>query len=529
MSLIVQQLSYYHPDKELLFRDISFSVNKGQKIALTGNNGSGKSTLLEVISGKLKASSGTVSYPSSPYYVPQHFGQYDELTIAEALHIDKKIAALKAIIAGDASADNFTILDDDWDIEERALAALAFWDMESFSLTQKLANLSGGEKTKVFLSGIKIHSPSITLLDEPTNHLDSASREKLYDFIEQSGSAMLIVSHDRTLLNQLPYTYELERNGITAYGGNYEFYKAEKEKNVSALQAKLESKEKELRMARKTAREAAEGKDKRDGRGQKKKIKEGMPRIMMNTLKDKAERSTAKLKEVQAEKQENIYQGITEIKKAIPDISQMKVNFDSSALHNGKKLIVAQHVNFAYSTDNLWEEPLNFELKSGDRLSIEGGNGKGKTTLLKLITGELTPTEGVLTRADLKYIYIDQEYSIIKNELSVYGQAEKYNSRLLPEHEVKMILNRFLFSSGTWDKPCRKLSGGEKMRLALCCLMISESTPDLFILDEPTNNIDIRNIEILTATIRDYQGTVLVVSHDEYFKKEIHVREKIKL
>ena len=147
--------------------------------------------------------------------------------------------------------------------------------------------------------------------------------------------------------------------------------------------------------------------------------------------------------------------------------------------------------------------------------------------MLRLITGELTPTGGTIERADFTYVYLDQEYSLIQNEYTVSEQAEAFNLRHLPEHETKTILNRYLFPQDVWNKPCGKLSGGEKMRLAFCCLMIADNTPDLFILDEPTNNLDIESIEIITATIRNYQGTVLAVSHDRDFLKETGIEQEI--
>lgn len=184
-------------------------------------------------------------------------------------------------------------------------------------------------------------------------------------------------------------------------------------------------------------------------------------------------------------------------------------------------------------TDNpeqfLWKTPLSFLIKSGDRLCVKGLNGSGKTTLLKLITGQLQTQTGTLTRADFTYVYLNQEYSIIDDRSSVLEQAYAFNSRNLPEHEIKIILNRFLFPAAEWDKSCRKLSGGEKMRLAFCCLMISNNTPDMFILDEPTNNLDIQSIEIITATIKNYTGTVIAISHDDYFIKEIDIDQPILL
>lgn len=529
MCISVQQLSYIHADKEPLFQNINLTVNKGEQVSLVGNNGSGKSTLLRIIEGGLKPVSGEVVCSSQPYYVPQHFGQYDQLTVMQALQVESKIKALQAIIAGDASIGNFTALDDDWNIEERCLAALSFWGLQHIRLDQPMCTLSGGEKTKVFLSGLQIHSPEIILMDEPTNHLDTGSRNKLYGFIESSRATMLIVSHDRTLLNLLPYTCELDRSTISLYGGNYEFYKEQKEQALAALQNQLSEKEKELRLAKKIAREALERKNKSSSRGEKSAVKKGIPRIMMGAMKEGAENSTVKLKNVHDDKMSSISSSITDIQTALPNMRQMKTDFNSPDLHIGKILVTAKDVNFGYGESRLWQDPLNLQIKSGDRIRFSGNNGAGKTTLLKLLLGELEPTEGTITRADFKYIYIDQEYSIVQPHLTVFEQLEQFNLFAKPEHELKMILSRFLFPVGTWDKSCSKLSGGEKMRLVICCLMVSNSTPDLFILDEPTNNLDIQSVNIITAAIKDYNGTVLLVSHDLYFVKEIKINRVVEL
>ena len=149
--------------------------------------------------------------------------------------------------------------------------------------------------------------------------------------------------------------------------------------------------------------------------------------------------------------------------------------------------------------------------------------------MIRLITGEYKPTVGNIKQSVFQYIYIDQEYSIIRNEFSVYEQIQEFNSRKLQEHEVKVILNRFLFPKEFWDKKNSHLSGGEKMRLLLACMQVSNNTPDLFILDEPTNNLDIQSMEILTNTLKDYEGTIVLISHDEYFIQEIHSERFIEL
>ena len=543
MSISIQQISYIHPDKEVLFSDLNFAISKGQKLGLVGNNGCGKSTLLQIIAGQLSPSSGVIVRPDDLYYIPQHFGQYDSLTIAQALQIERKQQALHAILAGDVSNENFTILNDDWNIEERSIAALDLWGLGQFTLSYPMNLLSGGEKTRVFLAGMDIHHPSVILMDEPTNHLDSSGRQRLYDWVEKYRSTLLVVSHDRTLLNLLPEICELEKHQINYYGGNYEFYKEQKTLMQEALQQRIEEKEKALGIARKVARETAERRDKQNVRGEKSNIRKGVPRIVLNALQGKSEKSTSKLTGVHQEKAEKLTNERNQLRGSLSPTAALKTDFNSSSLHTGKILVTAKEINFSYhsnsinidiqensiSKQQLWQAPVSFQLKSGDRLRIEGANGSGKTTLLKLITGQLQPQEGTLTRTDFSYVYLNQEYSIIDDRNSILEQAYAFNSRNLPEHEIKIILNRYLFPASEWDKSCRKLSGGEKMRLAFCCLMISNNTPDMFILDEPTNNLDIQSIEIITATIKNYAGTVIAISHDNYFIQEIGVEQCILL
>jgi hypothetical protein len=543
MSISIQQISYIHPDKEVLFSDLNFAISKGQKLGLVGNNGCGKSTLLQIIAGQLSPSSGVIVRPDDLYYIPQHFGQYDSLTIAQALRIERKQQALHAILSGDASNENFVVLDDDWNIEERSIAALDLWGLGQFTLSYPMNLLSGGEKTRVFLAGMDIHHPSVVLMDEPTNHLDSSGRQRLYDWVEKCRSTLLVVSHDRTLLNLLPEICELEKHQINYYGGNYEFYKEQKTLMQEALQQRIEEKEKALRIARKVARETVERRDKQNVRGEKNNIKKGVPRIVLNALQGKSEKSTSKLNSTHQEKAEKLTGERNQLRSSLSPTATLKTDFNSSSLHTGKILVTAKEINFGYHPNSdsndiqdnndfkqqLWQTPISFQLKSGDRLRIEGANGSGKTTLLKLITGQLQPQEGNLTRMEFTYVYLNQEYSIIDDRNSILEQAYAFNNRNLPEHEIKIILNRYLFPASEWDKSCRKLSGGEKMRLAFCCLMISNNTPDMFILDEPTNNLDIQSIEIITATIKNYTGTVIAISHDDYFIQEIGIEQRILL
>ena len=527
--LILQNITYTLPNRDLLFSNISLNLNPQDKIALIGKNGVGKSTLLRLINCEVFPIEGKLHLEAHPYYLPQVYGQFNHLTVAEALGVKERLAAFHAILAGDGSEENYAMLDDDWTIEERCEAALNYWELKDLQLDQKLETLSGGQKTRVLLAGISIHEPLLVLMDEPSNHLDTAGRELLYQFIRSTSSSLLIVSHDRKLLNQLNVICEMKSDGITTYGGNYDFYREQKEIELKALNQDMQNKEVSLRKARKKERETKERQQKLDARGKKKHLKSGTPRIMMNKLKNDAENSSSKLKNLHGKKIDNISQELRELRASLPEIDKMKFGFEDSSLHKGKILVEAKGINYSYDKDSIWKEHLNFHMLSGQRLALKGLNGSGKTTLIKLILGDFDPQIGELKRAINHSVYIDQDYSLLDNTLKLYEQAQAFNTSNLQEHEVKTRLSRFLFGKEDWNKSCSALSGGERMRLILCCLTLSKQAPDLIVLDEPTNNLDIQNIEILTKAINQYKGSLLVVSHDERFLEEINIESEIVL
>lgn len=527
--ILLQNISYGFPGGDLLFNSIYLTIQSHTKSALVGSNGMGKSTLLKIIADEIEPLNGNVHIQGDVFYVPQMFGNFNDRTVAECLKIDKKIDALYKITNGEVDDLYFETLNDDWDIEERSKVALEHWGLAALDLNQTLESLSGGQKTKVFLAGIQINQPEIILLDEPTNHLDLESRNLMHDFIKKTNAAVVIVSHDRSLLNLVDTIFELSNQGISAYGGNYDFYAEQKEIENEALQNDIHSKARALKKAKEKERETLERKQKLDARGKGKQEKSGVARIMMNTLRNNAEKNSSRLKSIHADKISDISGDLRDLRSSVRNVDQMKVNFNDSELHSGKVLISAEEINFKYGEEYLWTEHLNFEIRSGDRISLKGSNGSGKTTLVKLLLGDLLPSEGKIIKSDFHTMYIDQEYSLIDKEAGIYDFVQRFNDHALQESEVKTQLSRFLFGKETWDKKCGALSGGERLRILLCGLSISNTAPDMIILDEPTNNLDLQNIEILTNSIKDYQGTLLVISHDEIFLNEIGIEKEIPL
>lgn len=526
--LILQDITYIHPNKDVLFEHINLSVTANKKVSLIGHNGAGKSTMLRLIAGELTPFSGQIICNTDPYYIPQHFGQFDDLCIAQILKTDDKLKALQAILAGTGTDSDFDTLADDWTIEERIIQALADWDLQDLDIFQPLSELSGGQKTRVFLAGITIHSPQFILLDEPSNHLDFEARKRLYHLISATKATLVIVSHDRELLDLVDLTVELKNKHLSLYGGNYAFYVEQKAIEQAALEQDIHSQERALKQAKIKARDAMERQQKRDTRGRAQQEKAGVARIMLKTYKDQSEQSTAKMQTAHAEKTSYISQNLSTLRAGLPAIDQLQIRLNSLKLPAGKTVFDAEKLNFSYNGCPLWpDEGLTFKIMGGERIALKGLNGSGKTTLVKLLLGKLSPISGDLKSAVLQPVYIDQDYTLIDEHLTVYEQAQSYNGLGMEEHEVRTRLHQCLFDQEDWDKPCSALSGGERLRLALCCLTLQQHAPDLLVLDEPTNNLDIAGIRILTSAVSDYAGTLMVISHDNRFIADIGITREL--
>ncbi|NLZ74055.1 MAG: ABC-F family ATP-binding cassette domain-containing protein [Bacteroidales bacterium] len=529
MSIVVHNLGYTHPDGEKLFNSVSFSIQEGEKVALIGANGCGKSTIFKILAGQIQPTEGEISITEKLCYLPQQFNLNESQTIAEALGVSKKIEALQAILKGSVDEKHYQDLEDDWDIENRLQRNLAKWKMGTIDIQRKMKSLSGGEKTKIALTRIALDVSKIILLDEPSNHLDLDARLVLYQFIKESVATIMVISHDRALLNQLEVMLELTPNGLERYGGNYDFYKVQRTQQEEAFYSQLKEQEKNIRQSLQRSQQLAEQRQKKESRGRKRKEKGGLPRIIAGGLAGKAQQTTSRMKAEQEGKVEQLKNQLTEIHQRIKESIPLKIQLSPSDTHFGKILVQAKAINVRYNAIELWEEPLSFHIKAGDRVHLLGANGSGKTTLIQLVQSKLKVSTGCLFVADFTSLYIDQEYSLLEDEKTLMNQMQVFNEKALPESELYTLLHRHQFPSTVWDKKCKQLSGGEKMKLLLCCMSLRNNTPDLLLLDEPTNNIDVQSQEILSDVLKEYKGTMLVVSHDTYFVEQIDLNKAITL
>ena len=523
-----------------LFSKVNLQFTPGNCYGIIGANGAGKSTFLRILSGDLEPTTGEVIIPKEERMsiLKQDHFQYDAYTVLDTVMMGNQ-RLYDVMKEKDALYEKEDFTDEDgvkaseleaefaemggWEAESDVSRLIQGLGLSNDILYSEMSSLTAKEKVKVLLAQALFGKPDIILLDEPTNHLDTKGRTLLYEFIHRTNSTIIVVSHDRTLLNMLSATYEMSPTGMRFYPMSYREYKETVNAAVAAKVARLQNQQKELAKAERLAHKTMERQQKHASRGEKQSAKQCVARIAMGNLRNRSEVSTSRLNKAQQEKLQDMHQELNEIRKSISESTTMKINIGNSNLPDRKRLVEATDVTYRYDgRECLWQDaPLNLSIYSGERIWLQGDNGSGKSTLLKLVTGILRPADGEIWRSNpLNILYLDQEYSCIDGEKTVYGLLEACNTNK-PEHELKMLLNRFQFPAPTWDKKCASLSGGERMKLALCRLLILDNVPDMIIADEPTNNIDISSMDILAETLKSYKGTLLIVSHDEQFVHDI--------
>ncbi|WP_369194881.1 ABC-F family ATP-binding cassette domain-containing protein [Streptomyces djakartensis] len=505
-SITVTSLSFAWPDGTSVFEGLDAAFGPG-RTGLVGVNGSGKSTLLKLIAGDLPPADGTVRVAGEVGHLPQNVTLDTDLRVDEALGIARRRAALHAIEAGDVAAEHFETVGDDWDVEERALATLGELGLGHVGLDRTVGEVSGGESVLLRLAALLLRRPDVLLLDEPTNNLDLYARRRLYAAVRAWPGVLIVVSHDRELLDLVDQVADLRSGAITWYGGNYSDYEA-------ALEVEQEAAERMVRVAeadlRKQKRELADAQVKlarRKRYGQKMWDQKREPKIVMGARKRAAQESAGKHRIMHEEKLAEARERLDEAVEAVRDDDEIRVELPYTAVPPGRTVLTLRDLRLRHGA-----RVEGLDLRGPERVALIGRNGAGKTTLLRTIGGELAPEAGEVT-AHVPLRFLPQRLDVLDGELTV---AENV-ARFAPDstnNRVRARLAHFLFRGARADQKAATLSGGERFRAALAALMLAEPAPQLLMLDEPTNNLDMASVRQLTSALESYEGALLVASHD---------------
>lgn len=528
-EIVCNNLSYSTDNKKIL-NSLLFSLNQG-KIGLVGSNGVGKTTLLRLLVGQLRPESGSICANGTIGYLPQDHSAYLQgtiATIAAVLGIEQKLQALEVVTTGHGCLHDFDIIGDDWDIRERALKAMGTVNLGYLAITRNFETLSGGEKTRVLFARLLMNAPDFLVLDEPTNNMDTHSRSALYSAINAFDGGVLVVSHDRQLLKHMNQIAELSSLGLKLYGGNYDAYCGQKRIEQEALEADIIDATKLLKKTKRVVQQSKEKYEKRLAMGNKTRHEGGQPKMFLDYHKGRAEVTKSKL-ESRTDKRLSLARArLNEAKTKLEQKDFFDFDLEATHVPNGKIVIELQHVSFAYPGCDQIIKDLDLCVVGPQRVAIVGNNGSGKSTLLKLVVGSLEPVGGSITVGVECMAYLDQNLSILKHDQTIVQNFKRLNSNVA-DSDCRTRLATFLFSQDTVDKPVSSLSGGEKMRAAMACIFMGNNPPQLVLLDEPTNNMDLDSIQALESALSNYQGALIVVSHDKQFLENISIEEYVHL
>ncbi|MEV0961561.1 ABC-F family ATP-binding cassette domain-containing protein [Streptomyces sp. NPDC049910] len=509
-------LSFSWPDGTSVLQDFQLAVGPG-RTGLIGLNGSGKSTLLRLIAGELAPTEGGVRTAGEVGYLPQDAALDTALRVDEALGIAATRTALHAIEAGHVQEEHFTAVGDDWDVEERAVAALTQLGLGHIGLDRTVGEMSGGECVLLRLAALLLARPDVLLLDEPTNNLDLSSRGRLYEAVEAWSGVMIVVSHDRELLERVDQIADLRDGEVTWYGGAYSAYE-------EALAVEQEAAERMVRVAeadvQRQERELAEAQVKlarRKRYGQKMFEQKREPKIVMGARRRRAQVSAGKHRAVHTERLTEARERLAEAADAVRDDDAIRVELPYTKVHPGRGVLRLTEVELRYGT----LLGGGFELRGPERIALVGRNGAGKTTLLRTIAGELRQVAGEV-EAQVPLRFLPQRLDVLDEELSVVENVARFAPQAT-DNMIRARLARFLFRGQRADRPAGTLSGGERFRAALAALLLAEPAPQLLMLDEPTNSLDMASVRGLTEALDGYEGALIVASHDVAFLESLGI------
>ena len=515
-SLTCSALSFSWPDGTEVLDGLSLSIGRG-RTGLVGSNGSGKSTLLRLLAGRLRPTQGSVTVGGSLAYLPQNLTLDTGLRVDAALGIAERRTALRAIESGDVAVEHFETVGDDWDVEERALATLGELGLGHIGLDRTVGEVSGGESVLLRLAALLLRRPDVLLLDEPTNNLDLYARRRLYTAVENWPGVMVVVSHDRELLELVDQIADLRSGEVTWYGGNFSAYE-------EALAVEQEAAERMVRVAeadfRKQKRELADAQVKlarRKRYGQKMFEQKREPKIVMGARKRAAQESAGKHRIMHEERLAEARGRLDDAVEAVRDDDEIRVDLPYTAVPPGRDVLTLMDLELAYGA----RVTGGFDLRGPERVALIGRNGAGKTTLLRTIAGELEPVSGGAT-AHVPLRFLPQRLDVLDGELSVAENVARFAPGAT-NNRVRARLARFLFRGARADQKAATLSGGERFRAALAALMLAEPAPQLLMLDEPTNNLDMASVRQLTTALESYEGALIVASHDLPFLESLGI------
>jgi ATPase subunit of ABC transporter with duplicated ATPase domains len=520
-SVVLTDCSFAWPDGAVVLDRVTTAFGRG-RTGLVGANGAGKSTLVRLVTGDLAPTGGRVSTTGRVDLLPQRLRRGPDDTVADLLGIRPQLDALHAILGGDPDPRHFDALGDDWDLEARAAAALSEvgLDLDTGDLLRPVATLSGGQAVLTAVTGVRLRDRPVAVLDEPTNDLDLRSRGLLLDLVDRWRGTLVVVSHDRELLEHVDEIAELRDGSIRTSGGTWSDFEQRLAVERSAAERDLRDADQLLRAERRQRIEAETTIARRARAGRR--SAESMPAIIANARKNKAEATAGRLRSGHGDAEARARDQVDVASRAVRDDEAVRVDLPDPAIPAGRRLA------------ELTVRGRTTVLQGPERIAVVGTNGAGKTTLLEQLvgapgarphplgdTGATSFTERVAWLPQRRDGLLDDDDTVLEHVARA--------APAVPDRELRNALARLLVRGSVVDRTTATLSGGERFRVALAGLVLADPVPQLLVLDEPTNDLDMATTDHLVDVLAAWRGGLVVVSHDERFLDRLGLHARVAL
>lgn len=519
-SFILHQVTCQFATGDTLFGPLNLSLD-ASLCALVGRNGSGKTRLLRLLAGIDQPSNGHIERFGTHAYVAQQHDISPQTTLAALLGYDELFAARKRIDSGDYQPEDLDKLEGGWDLADRLSEAFTGAQLPPFDPEKPAGELSGGERIRALLCGAFMAEADFLLLDEPTNHLDRQGREWFYEQLFRHQGGVLVASHDRELLAQVPRILELSAFGLRSYGGNYADYQNQRDAEQQAARAALEHAATERKRTRARMHKEHDDSQRRSAKTLRTVDNLNIASFERVKYKMAAKERPGSWKKQHSDQNAALNAAVNRARERVEEDNPVMFTLPGSQIAEGKQVLVLEKLELPHI--NL--PPLSLRMDGPMRVALRGPNGCGKSTLLKVILGEELPRSGTCN-VSVTCAYLDQHLSQFDLSHSVMTHLNLSNTPL-EEGVLRTRLAQLQLGADKVSLPLEKLSGGERLKAALACVLWREEAAQLLLLDEPTNHLDLASTKAIETALAGFPGALIVVSHDDAFLKGLTLTHEL--